>query len=51
MIAVLETYIDQGFLDFLAQLFGAAPAGVLLAVIAWLISYLVYAAFSLFKKV
>ena len=51
MIELLATYYDQSFVDFLASLFGAVPAGVLLAVIGWLVSYLVYAAISLFKRV
>lgn len=39
----LGLYLDQGLLDFVVSLFGLVPAGILLALCVWLVSYLVYA--------
>ena len=42
---VLTHYLDQGMLDFLTSLFVLITAGVLLAVLAWMVSIIVHAAF------
>lgn len=50
MIELITTHLDNDFLSFLSSLFGLVPAGVLLAVMGWLVSYLVYGLLALFKK-
>lgn len=39
----LATYVEQAFLDVLVNLFEFIAVGILLTVLVWLISYLVYA--------
>ena len=46
---VLSLYFDQGMLDFLASLLALFPAGVLLSVLAWMVSIIVHAAFRWIK--
>lgn len=46
---VLTLYFDQGILDFLVSLFGAFPVGILLAVLAWMVSITVHACFRWLK--
>ena len=41
MEAILGKYLEQSFLDFLSSLVPAVPAGVLLAVIVYLVGWLV----------
>lgn len=50
MIDFFNTYQSEEFLSFLISLSPLFVVGVLLAVIAWIASYLIYAAFALFKK-
>lgn len=46
---VLTLYSDQTTLDFLVSLLGLFPAGILLSVVAWMVSIIVHAAFRWIK--
>lgn len=41
-----DTYLQTDLLDSVVGLFALFPAGVLLAVVAWIVSYLVYIVFN-----
>lgn len=47
---LIEKYFNQQIIDFLASIFGLFPAGILLAVLGWLISITIYAAFKFVKS-
>lgn len=49
MDALITTYLDLDYLSFVTSLFAAFSVGVLLAVIAWLVSYLVFVCLRFFK--
>ncbi len=44
-MTVFDMYFNEAMLDYLVQFFGLFPAGILLSVIAWLVSILVHTAF------
>ena len=45
-MCAFDSYLDEQLLNSLVGFLGLFPAGVLLAVVAWVVSYLVYAVFN-----
>lgn len=47
----LSTYLPAGVTDWLIQLFGLFPAGILLGCMAYLVSYTVHVCLKFFRLV
>lgn len=45
----LGLYLDQPAIDFVLSFFGLFPVGLLLAVIAWIVTILVHTCFRWFR--
>ena len=46
---VFDLFLDQAGLDFLVSVLGLFPVGVLLAVLAWMVTIFVHACFRWLK--